>query len=161
MWTTQQFGIKSGLSYIIGYPGESEESMYETIYEAAEMKTKFPSCSVDVFPYRPIPGSEFWRASVEEDGYPVPETFEEWGRCFDYKFNSWWGTISPPVQNVWARFTMMAPWFDGLAGGNGPLSRTLRQTAGMRLRHRIWAAPIEFRMFDVFRRGLGSLSNFI
>ncbi len=39
--------------------------MYETIYEAADMKTRYPSCSVEVFPYRPIPGSEFWQPSVD------------------------------------------------------------------------------------------------
>jgi radical SAM superfamily enzyme YgiQ (UPF0313 family) len=156
-----ELDIKSGLTYIIGYPNESVESMYETIHEAAEMKTKYPSCSVEVFPYRPIPGSEFWQPSVEDNGYPVPETFEDWGRCFDYKFNSWWGPIPPDVQRVWARFTALAPWFDGQAGGRGPYSHVLRKAAGVRLRNRLWRAPIEFKLFDMIRRSFGPVSNFI
>ncbi len=156
-----ELDIKSGLTYIIGYPGETVESMYETIFEAADMKTRYPSCSVEVFPYRPIPGSEFWKPSVEVNHYPVPVTFEEWGRFFDYKFNSWWGAVPPEVRQVWARFTQMAPWFDGLAGGRGPVSHVLRKSAGIRLRNRLWKAPIEFQAFDLIRRGLGPVSRFI
>lgn len=156
-----ELDIKSGLTYIIGYPNEPVESMYETISEAADMKTRYPSCSVEVFPYRPIPGSEFWKPSVEQNGYPVPTTFEEWGRFFDYKFNSWWGVIPEDVQRVWARFTQMAPWFDGIAGGKGPISHLLRKSAGVRLRRRLWRAPVEFQVFDLFRRSLGPVSNYI
>jgi anaerobic magnesium-protoporphyrin IX monomethyl ester cyclase len=156
-----ELDIKSGLTYIIGYPGESVESMYATIHEAADMKTRYPSCSVEVFPYRPIPGSDFWEPSVKENGYPVPENFEEWGRCFDYKFNSWWGVIPDDVQNVWARFSQMAPWFDGLAGGKGPISKLLRKSAGVRMRNRLWKAPIEFQLFDLMRRSLGPVSRYI
>ncbi len=156
-----ELDIKSGLTYIIGYPGESVESMYETIYQAAEMKTRYPSCSVEVFPYRPIPGSQFWAPSIEQNGYPVPETLEDWGRFFDYKFNSWWGPIPPDVQKVWSRFTALAPWFDGLAGGKGPVSRVLRKSAGVRLRNRLWKAPIEFQLFDLIRRSFGPVSKYI
>jgi radical SAM superfamily enzyme YgiQ (UPF0313 family) len=156
-----ELDIKSGLTYIIGYPGEPVESMYETIHEAADMKTRYPSCSVEVFPYRPIPGSEFWKPSVEQNGYPVPTTFEQWGKFFDYKFNSWWGPIPPDVQKVWARFTQMAPWFDGIAGGRGPVSAMLRKSAGARLRHRVWRLPVEFQAFDVVRRSMGPVSRYI
>ena len=156
-----QLDIKSGLTYIIGYPGETVDSMYETIHEAAAMKTKYPSCSVEVFPYRPIPGSEFWKPSIEVNNYPVPTTFEQWGRFFDYKFNSWWGPIPPEVREVWGRFTQMAPWFDGIAGGKGPVSHMLRKSAGVRLRNRLWKAPVEFQAFDLIRRSLGPVSQYI
>ncbi len=156
-----ELDIKSGLTYIIGYPGETVESMYETIYQAADMKTRYPSCSVEVFPYRPIPGSEFWKPSIEQNGYPVPTTFEQWGRFFDYKFNSWWGVVPPDVQKVWARFTQMAPWFDGIAGGKGPVSHLLRKSAGVRLRRRLLKAPVEFQAFDLIRRSMGPVSKYI
>jgi anaerobic magnesium-protoporphyrin IX monomethyl ester cyclase len=156
-----ELDIKSGLTYIIGYPGETVDSMYQTIFQAADMKTRYPSCSVEVFPYRPIPGSEFWKPSVEQNGYPVPETFEQWGKFFDYKFNSWWGVVPPEVRQVWARFTQMAPWFDGLAGGRGPVSMLLRKSAGVRLRRRLWKAPLEFQAFDLIRRSMGPVSRYI
>ena len=84
-----------------------------------------------------------------------PETFEDWGRFFDYKFNSWWGQIPPEIQTLWRRFTVMAPWFDGNAGGKGPISKLIRKTAGWRLRNQRYGAPVEFKAFDMFRRFAG------
>ena len=65
------------------------------------------------------------------------------------------------MQKVWARFTQMAPWFDGLAGGRGPYSHLLRKTAGLRLRKRYWTAPVEFKVFDVIRRSFGPVSKYV
>ncbi len=147
-------GIQSGLTYIIGYPGETVASMRETILQAAEMKWKYPSCSSEVFPYRPIPGSAFWKPSLDA-GYVPPTTFEDWGKFFDYKFNSWWGQIPPEIQKLWRRYTVMAPWFDGNAGGRGPVSKLIRRSAGWRLRTKRYGAPVEFKAFDMFRRFAG------
>ncbi len=148
-------GIQFAVTYIIGYPDETHESMYETIYEAALMKTKYPTCSSEVFPYRPIPGSAWWQKSLEM-GYPPPKTFEDWGRFFDYKFNSWWGQIPPEVQKAWKNFTTLAPWFDGNAGGRGPFSKFLRRRAGSRLRsRRFTGTPYEFSAYDMIRRVAG------
>ncbi|MBK6942338.1 MAG: B12-binding domain-containing radical SAM protein [Planctomycetes bacterium] len=146
--------IMSGLTYIIGYPGETPESMRATILEAAEMKWKYPTCSSEVFPYRPIPGSGFWEPSVKA-GYVGPQTFEDWGRFFDYKFNSWWGQIPPEIQKLWRRYTVLAPWFDGNAGGRGPVSKLLQKAAGWRLKNSKYGAPIEFKAFDMIRRFAG------
>jgi radical SAM superfamily enzyme YgiQ (UPF0313 family) len=147
-------GIRAGLSYIIGYPGESAESMIETINEAAEMKYKYPHSTAEIFPYRPIPGSGFWKPSLDA-GYAEPKTFEDWGRFFDYKFNSWFGTVPSDVQKVWWRYTFLAPWSDGHSGGRGPVSKLLRRSANWRLRTKRYAAPFEFKFYDVARRVLG------
>lgn len=147
-------GMKAGLSYIIGYPGETAESMLETIHEAAELKTKYPHSTAEVFPYRPIPGSGFWKASLDA-GYAEPKTFEDWGRFFDYKFNSWFGAVPPEVQKVWWRYTFLAPWSDGHSGGRGPVSKLLRRSAKWRLQNKRYSAPFEFKFYDVARRLLG------
>ncbi|MFG0315776.1 MAG: B12-binding domain-containing radical SAM protein [Planctomycetota bacterium JB042] len=160
-WTDRAIGrmydadIQFAVTYIIGYPDETVDSMFETIHEAALMKTKYPTCSSEVFPYRPIPGSAWWQRSLDA-GYPEPRSFEDWGRFFDYKFNSWWGQIPPEVQQTWKNFTTLAPWFDGLAGGRGPISKFLRKRAGDRLRHRNFTGkPYEFSAYDLLRRVAG------
>jgi radical SAM superfamily enzyme YgiQ (UPF0313 family) len=147
-------GIKAGMSYIIGYPGETEESMLATINEAAEMKTKYPFSTAEVFPYRPLPGSEFWQASLDA-GYVAPKTFEDWGRFFDYKFNSYWGKVPENVQKVFWRYNYLSPWSDGHSGGRGPISKLLRRSANWRLRNKKYKAPFEFKMYDIVRRIVG------
>ena len=49
----------------------------------------------------------------------------------------------------------MAPWFDGNAGGRGPVSRLIQKSAGWRLRHQAYGAPVEFKAFDMIRRFAG------
>ncbi|MBI3817440.1 MAG: B12-binding domain-containing radical SAM protein [Planctomycetes bacterium] len=147
-------GIRAGLSYIIGYPNESRESMLETIREAAELTVRFPHSTSEVFPYRPIPGSGFWQPSLDA-GYVSPTNFEGWGRFFDYKFNSWMGNIPEDVQKVWWRYTALAPWSNGHAGGRGPFSKLLRRSARTRLSKQKYAAPFEFKFYDLAQRIMG------
>jgi radical SAM superfamily enzyme YgiQ (UPF0313 family) len=159
-WTDRAIGriherdMQFAVTYIIGFPEEEPQSMVETIREAALMKVKYPNCSSEVFPYRPIPGSAYWKPSLEM-GYPAPANFEEWGRFFDYKFNSWWGQIPPEVQRMWKNFTTLAPWFDGVAGGKGPISKYLRRRAGKQLRSRKFDIPFEFSAYHMFKRIAG------
>lgn len=154
-------GIRAGLSYIIGYPNETRESMLETIHEASELTVRFPHSTAEVFPYRPIPGSGFWAPSLAA-GYESPRTFEDWGRFFDYKFNSWMGNIPQDIQKVYWRFTFLAPWSNGHTGGSGPISRMLRSSAQRRLRGKRYGAPFEFKFFDIARRIVGpTISNSI
>lgn len=160
-WTDRAIGrinqrdMQFAVTYIIGYPNETPESMRETINEAALMKVKYKHCSSEVFPYRPIPGSTYWEPSLKS-GYVPPKSFEEWGRFFDYKFNSWWGQIPPEVQKNWKNFTTLAPWFDGNAGGRGPISRFLRKRAGHRLLNRQFDTPYEFSAYHLFKRIAGA-----
>jgi radical SAM superfamily enzyme YgiQ (UPF0313 family) len=147
-------GIKGGYCYIIGYPDEPAASMYATIDEAREIKVRWPIHSAEVFPFRPIPGTEFWKSALES-GYQPPADFEGWGRFFDYKFNSWMGLIPPDVQKAWWRFTYLSPWYDGQVRGGGLLHRLLRASATARLRRGFYAVPIEFKAYDLVRRAVG------
>jgi len=62
------------------------------------MKTLYPSCR-RVFPYRPIPVSEFGNPSVDQGGYPVPKIFEDWGRSSTTSSTPG-GRRPPDVQKV-------------------------------------------------------------
>ncbi len=49
------------------------------------MKYKFPRVASDIFPFRPIPGTEDYDTAVKL-GYQPPRTLEEWGACLEYKY---------------------------------------------------------------------------
>ena len=48
-------GIQTGVSWIIGYPEESTQSMLDTITVAAKTKHMFPNSPSDVFPSAECP----------------------------------------------------------------------------------------------------------
>ena len=114
-------GITTGCSWIIGYPGETEESMFATLKRAAEMKFKFPRAASDVFPFRPIPGTEDFDKAVRL-GYKAPRTLEEWGGCLEYREEFDDIQIPEDVLRAWKRYGV-AP------SGSAPSSR--RSPAGV------------------------------
>ncbi len=148
-------GITTGTSWIIGYPEEPPESMLETIRIAAQIKYKFPRSASDVFPFRPIPGSEDFDRAVEL-GYRPPRTFEEWGACLDYKLELDDLEIPADVLRLWRRYGVAATFYDGLANGGSPtLLRAMKAISGWRLKRSNYSFPFEYKLFDVYSRLLG------
>ncbi|MHC5210012.1 MAG: B12-binding domain-containing radical SAM protein [Planctomycetota bacterium] len=149
-------GIVAGCSYIIGYPGESEESMRQTLAEARTIKNDFKVASVDVFPYRPIPGAELWQNALDQ-GYLPPQSAAEWGSMFEYKADSWKGAIPERVQREWTVFNFLAPWADGHVRATGLTKKVLVSAARWRMRTGCFTLPIEFKIYHRARRLLDTL----
>ena len=149
-------GIVAGCSYIIGYPGESEESMRATLDEARAIKNTFKYASVDVFPYRPIPGAELWQAALDA-GYQAPKTAAEWGSMFEYKADSWMGAIPEAVARHWTVFNFLVPWADGHVRAHGLTKKVLVQAARWRMRTGCFTLPLEFKVYHRARRLLDTL----
>ena len=57
-------GVQGSITYIIGYPGESEESMIATIDQCRRLHNAAPLARPNVWPYRPIPGTVMWDEAI-------------------------------------------------------------------------------------------------
>ncbi|HKX46777.1 MAG TPA: radical SAM protein [Planctomycetota bacterium] len=147
--------IQTGTTWIIGYPGESRESMLATIRLAALMKEKFPGSASDIFPFRAIPGSEEWERALAA-GYRPPKSFQEWGGCLEYKYE--FDDIGLPldVLQAWKRYGATASFYDGnVHEGAGLVRKALRGISGWRLRKGIYEFPVEQKLFDLYVRLTG------
>lgn len=144
-------GIITGLSYIIGFPGETEESMRATLDEARKVKVMFEHASVDVFPYRPIPGAALWQHALDM-GYQPPTTAAEWGSMFEYKVDSWKGGIPDSVAKEWSVFNFLAPWVDGHVRCSKVMKTMLGASARWRMKNRVFQAPYEFKVYHRARQ---------
>ena len=144
-------GIIAGVSYIIGYPDESEESMRATLDEARAIKMDFEHASVDVFPYRPIPGAELWQVALD-NGYQPPTTAAQWGRMFEYKVDSWRGGIPDSVQRDWNVFTFLSPWVDDHVKCSTVMKKMLGASARWRMRNGVFQFPYEFKAYHRARQ---------
>jgi radical SAM superfamily enzyme YgiQ (UPF0313 family) len=143
-------GIQTGVSWIIGYPGESRESMDKTLAVAADIKHKFPNSPSDIFPFRPIPGTEDFDAAVKL-GYQPPRTLEEWGQCLEYKYE--FDDIGLPLDVLqrWKRYGVCSTFYDSLASeGSDFVRRMMRSISGWRLRSNNYAFPLEQKLFHVY-----------
>lgn len=148
-------GIQSGVSWIIGYPGETRESMDATLALAAKIKHLFPRSPSDIFPFRPIPGSEDYEAALKL-GYKPPSTFEEWGSCLEYKYE--FDDIGLPydVLRTWKRYGAASTFYDELATeGSESLRKLMRSISGWRLKKHNYAFPVEQKLYHMFVRVSG------
>ncbi len=119
------------LSWIIGYPGESLESMRATLRMAAEVKHRFPNSPSDIFPFRPIPGTEDFDSAVKL-GYQPPRTLEQWGSSLEYKFA--YDDIGLPweIIQTWKRYGVASTFYDSLAQeGAGPVRSLMHAHLGL------------------------------
>ena len=126
--------------------------MRATLTLAAEIKTRYPSCTSEVLLYRPMPGTESGDHAAR-NGYEMPLEFETWGSMVDYKFaNRTFEQLPPSIKRDYHRYTYLVPWFDGLVRGKTIYHRFLRGMAGWRLRHQIYDWTLEFKAYDVAKR---------
>ena len=148
-------GITTGTTWIIGYPGEDRESMLATIDMAASMKHRFPGSASDIFPFRPIPGSEDFRLALDH-GYNPPRTLEAWGDCLEYKLEVDDTPLPDDILWRWRRYGSTSSFYDGLVKeGSGTVRKLMQRISGWRLKHGIYTFPIEQKLFDVYVRMTG------
>jgi len=145
-------GMQAGLSWIIGFPGESHDSMRATLRMAAEIKHRFPNSPSDIFPFRPIPGTEDFDSAVKL-GYQPPRTLEQWGSSLEYKFA--YDDIGLPweIIRTWKRYGVASTFYDSLAQeGASPVRSLMKRISGWRLRNNNYTFPLEQKLFHVYVR---------
>lgn len=72
----REVGITTQSTFIIGYPGETEEELKETVDFAFSLKADF--CPFNILYFQP--GSEFFDTAVSSGRYNPPESLKEWGK---------------------------------------------------------------------------------
>ena len=144
--------IVAGTFWIIGYPGEDSESMEETLRQAARVKRMFPGSASEVYPFRAIPGTEDYRTALDLGWHP-PQGFEEWGKCFEWKWNSHSTPLPSSVRRTWARYSRTAAFYDQyVSEGSRAVRRVLSKIAGWRLARNDYRFPLEQKLFDLWVR---------
>jgi anaerobic magnesium-protoporphyrin IX monomethyl ester cyclase len=147
--------IVPGTFWIIGYPGETRDSMEETLRQAAKIKHRFPIAGSEVYPFRPIPGTEDFDAALKL-GYEPPKDFYEWGKCFEYKYNSHNTPLPEDIRETWRLYNNTAAIYDKhVTEGPRWMRDALSLAAGWRLKTGRYRFPLEQKLFDLYVRATG------
>ena len=77
-----RLGLGAILNFIVGFPGESDESVQATLDVAARLRALSPDFEAAIFYFRPYPGNPIADELLRE-GYEFPSTLEAWAD-FDY-----------------------------------------------------------------------------
>jgi len=143
-------GITAWMTHIIGYPGESSESMMNTLRQCFEIAATAPTARPTVWPFRPIPGIELYQKALDL-GYEPPPNLEEWGTMEDYHLNrSWNGNVPDDVMRLRNLFEHFSTLKFGLARGR---VGWWEKRAARRLRDTDFRfGRLEAKAFDVYQR---------
>lgn len=80
-----RYPIKVKYTMIVGFPGESEDEIMDTVRFAMELERDNPNCYSLFFPFMPIIGTPFY-ADAEKMGFTMPDSLEAWQ---DMDFDTW------------------------------------------------------------------------
>lgn len=87
-----KYPIKVKYTMIVGFPGEAEEEVMDTVRFALELERANPNAYCLIFPFMPIIGTPFYHDALKL-GLAEPKTLEEWEHMdFDMwtkKYSSW------------------------------------------------------------------------
>ncbi len=142
--------IPAWMTHIIGFPGESAESMLRTINSCRHIASVCTTARPTVWPFRPIPGSELYAKALGL-GYIPPKNIEAWGLMEDYHLNETWvGNIPPEVERARKLFEHFSTLKFGLARehfGWWERRATRRMKTGD-----FRGGQLEAKAFDLFHR---------
>lgn len=147
------------LSYIVGIPGESAESVEETLEQCRYLKMRYSNrIEVQIQFYCPFPGASLHKEALKL-GYEDPKTVLEWNQrttsrpVFKYLKNSQIKKITR-YRDVYFRWA-----FDILREKSklNLAQKILHNSALIRIKYRMWVLPVEFWSYYLVRRSIQSI----
>lgn len=129
-------GVGAIFNFIVGFPGESDQSMQATLALAKTLRRSNPAFETPIFYYRPYPGNPMADQSADL-GYVFPRGLEEWAD-FDYV-----GGRGPWVTPERWRAVERFKFYSRHAWKPGAWRWPLRASARWRCEHDWYHLPVE------------------
>jgi anaerobic magnesium-protoporphyrin IX monomethyl ester cyclase len=136
------------LSYIVGTPEESPDSIEMTFEQCRRIKSRYPNASITILNYLPLPGTGLYHDSVKA-GFVEPGSLTAWGELGETSYyagptfnnlgSSQARTVSR-LRHFYFSFIDL-PWQKARLG---LAERILRRFAVLRVRYGILRLPVEF-----------------
>ncbi len=131
-------------NFIVGFPGESEQSMQATLALAKSLGRANPAFETPIFYYRPYPGNPMADQSAAQ-GYVFPRGLEEWAD-FDYV-----GGRGPWISAEQWRTIERFKFYSRHAWKPGAWRWPLRATSQWRCNRDWYGMPFEKMIVDFLR----------
>jgi radical SAM superfamily enzyme YgiQ (UPF0313 family) len=139
-------GIGAILNFIVGFPGESDESVQQSLDVAARLRGMSRDFEVSLFYFRPYPGNPIADALLSE-GYEFPRSLEGWAD-FDYVGGRERWVTPAQVRRI-ERFKFYQRYAFG--HNRSALRRPLQRLCRWRVDRHWYAFPIEMAILERLR----------
>ena len=140
----KKLGIAVQFPFIVGFPGETQKSIDETVRVALNLNSMHPNFQTPIFYFKPYPGTTITENVVKE-GYALPETLEDWA-AFDFvKSSGPW--VSPEKYNFFEKFKFYMKFAHSK---QRVIYKPLQLFAKLRCKYNFFKFPVEKMFVDVF-----------
>ena len=131
--------------FIVGFPGESDQSVLETVKVVKQLRSKSHKFDTPIFYFKPYPGSAI-TDEVVKNGYVLPQTTDEWAE-FDYIGSSgpW---VSKEKEEFFENFKFYLK--QAFSKKGGILFLPIRKLGQWRVKRENFHFPIERKMHETF-----------
>ncbi len=141
-----RYGIGATLNFIVGFPGESEESILQTLNTAARLREMSANFEVCVFYFKPYPGNAL-AEQLLNDGYEFPTSLEGWSVFDFYRNREKWVTARQQHLVDGFRF-----YQNHAFSNRHPIVRwPMRALSRWRIGRHMYALPIEKIILEAIR----------
>jgi radical SAM superfamily enzyme YgiQ (UPF0313 family) len=138
-------GIAAIFNFIVGFPGESDDSVAATLMLAKRLRRMSPRFDTPIFYYRPYPGNPIADQACA-DGYLMPRGLEAWAD-FDYVGDRGpWLTLERWRTVERFKFYSRHAWQE-----SGPWRWPLQAASRWRCRYDWYNFPVEKAIADLVR----------
>ena len=141
-----RYNVHAVFPVIVGFPGESDESVQESMNVAKKLRAMHPNFNTNFFYFKPYPGSSI-TADAVKNGYRLPESLEEWA---DFDFVG--GSSGPWVSREKYRTIERFKFYQRAAWGN---TRGIRKPIAWLARQRcsrdFYRFPIEKQLAEFLK----------
>jgi len=147
MWLTAEKLIRHNIgaiiNVIVGFPGESSESVAETLRVAKELRTMSSAFELAIFYFKPYPGNPI-AERLKAQNYQFPDSLEDWAN-FDYvgSSNEW---LTERQKREIANFKFYQRF--AYSGNRNPLRLPLKVLSRWRIEHGAYAFPLDRRLIE-------------
>lgn len=147
VWTTAEKLVRHDIgaiwNFIVGFPGEPDESFDETLRIAKRLRAMSPDFEAAIFFYKPYPGNEI-ADQLSAGQYQFPCTLEGWAD-FDYVGSAgpW---VTPEKYLRVERFKFYQKYAYGRHAH--PLAKPLQVVARWRVQRDFYNFPVEQRLME-------------
>lgn len=140
-----KYDIAINFSVIVGFPGETKESIIKTLEVVKELRQMSPTFHMGIFFYKPYPGNKIADELLEK-GYKFNSTLEEWSN-FDFVDTG----KSEWVDEDTVKLVENFKFYQNLAYNKSTVSKSLfRHIARWRVEKKAYLFPIEKKFKEWF-----------
>ncbi len=140
----KELGIGVIFPFIVGFPGESDKSVSETVKVVKRLRGQSNKFDTPIFYFKPYPGSAITE-EVVKNGYALPQSTQEWAK-FDYI-----GSSGPWVSKEKERFFEGFKFYLKLAYSEkgGIAAYPLKKLSQWRVKKDNFSFPIEKKLHQI------------